>query len=84
MRDARQVAMFLEVFLIVVFGIRMYALKQSLDQRPKAWISHLGQPAAAAVDAAPILSECDEMFAIPPVVLTKREFTSFRDRNLPF
>ena len=82
--DFLQVAMFLDVFLMVAFGMRMYSRKQSLDQRPIPWISHLGQPAAAAVEAAPILSECEEMFATPPVVLTNVELTSLRDKNLPF
>ena len=33
-------------------------------QCPRAWISHLGNPAAAAVVAAPILNECDDMFVM--------------------
>ena len=74
----------LEVFLIVAFGILIYSLKQSLDHRPKAWINHLGQPAAAAVEAAPILSECDDMFATPFVVLVRRSFMSLLDRKRPF
>ena len=73
-----------EAFLIVVSDMRMYLLKQSLDQRPRACMSHFGQPAAAAVEAAPIRRECDEMFARPSVVLTRRALTSFRDKNRPF
>ena len=47
-------------------------------------MSHFGQPAAAAVEAAPIRRECDEMFARPSVVLTRRVLMSFRDKNRPF
>ena len=39
----------------------MYVRKQSLIQRPILLISHSGQPIAAAVDAAPMRKECDEM-----------------------
>ena len=57
MSVALQLARIFEVFLMVARGILMYARKQSLDHRPSACISHFGQPAAAAVEAAPIRSE---------------------------
>ena len=38
----------------------MYVRKHSLLHRPNCWMSHRGNPAAAAVVAAPILSECDD------------------------
>ena len=40
-------------------------------------ISHFGHPIAAAVDAAPILSEWDVMLAAPLVVCSSRLFRSF-------
>ena len=46
-----------DVCLMVAFGILIYLRKQSLDQRPKACMSHFGQPAAAAVEAAPMRRE---------------------------
>ena len=73
-----------DVFLIVTLGILMYSRKQSLDHRPSAWISHLGQPAAAAVEAVPILSECDDMLATPFVVSESSSLMSFLDKKRPF
>ena len=35
MWEPLQVAMCLDVFLMVAFGIRMYSRKQSLDHRPR-------------------------------------------------
>ena len=42
----------------------MYTRKQSLFQRPSCWMSHRGNPAAAAVVAAPIRNECDDTGAL--------------------
>ena len=40
------------------------------------WISHFGHPIAAAVDAAPMRRECDEVLARPLVVEVRTEFMS--------
>ena len=56
----------------VVFGILMYSRKQLLVHLPRAWISHLGWPAAAAVDAAPILNEWEDMFWVPGGLIRAR------------
>ena len=69
-----------DVCLMVAFGILIYSRKQSLDQRPKACMSHFGQPAAAAVEAAPMRREWEEMLAMPSVVASSKELISFRDR----
>ena len=73
-----------EVLSIVSLGIQMYWRKQSLDHRPNAWMSHLGHPAAAAVEAAPMRSEWEEMFILSPVDSTRSLLTSRLDRYLPF
>ena len=48
------------------------------------WISHLGHPIAAAVDAAPIRRECDEVLARPLVVEVRTVFMSVLVRNFLF
>ena len=48
------------------------------------WIKYLGHPIAAAVDAAPILRECDDMLAAPLEVSRSVLFTSVLVRNVPF
>ena len=58
----------LDVDLMVLSEIRMYLWKQSLVHLPMLWIRYLGHPVAAAVDAAPILSEWEDMLAMPLVV----------------
>ena len=62
------VASEVEVELMVWSEIRMYLRKQSLVHLPKLCIRYLGQPIAAAVDAAPILNEWEDMLACPLVV----------------
>ena len=57
-----------EVERMVWSEIRMYLRKQSLVHLPKLCIRYLGQPIAAAVDAAPIRSEWEDMLASPLVV----------------
>ena len=76
-------AIALEVFLIVVSERRMYLRKQSLDQRPIPWISYLGHPMAAAVEAAPMRKEWEEMFAAPFVVSFRILFMCVLVRYLP-
>ena len=44
-------------FVMVSWGICIYVLKQSLFHRPSCCMSQRGNPAAAAVVAAPSLSE---------------------------
>ena len=61
--------------------MRIYLLKQSLDHLPKLMIIHFGQPMAAAVVAAPILRECEEVFAKPSVVSRRTWFMSFLVKN---
>ena len=77
------VAMALEVFLMVTSDTRMYLRKQSLAQRPMLWMRYLGTPMAAAVDAAPIRSEWEDMLAVPFVVSCKIRFTSDLVRYVP-
>ena len=79
-----QLASMCEVLTIVWFEMRMYLLKQSLDHLPRLMISHFGHPMAAAVVAAPILSECDVVLAWPSVVSKRSWLMSFRVRYLPF
>ena len=55
----------LDVDLMVLSEIRMYLRKQSLVHLPMLWIRYLGHPMAAAVEAAPILSEWEDMLARP-------------------
>lgn len=76
-----QLANTCDVFVIVWLEMRMYLRKQSLDHLPRLIISHLGQPMAAAVVAAPIRSECEVVLAKPFVVSVRIWFTSFRVRN---
>ena len=73
-----------DVLSIVSLGILMYWRKQSLDHLPNAWMSHLGHPEAAAVEAAPIRSEWEEMFILPPVDSTRSLLTSLLDKYRPF
>ena len=61
--------------------MRMYLRKQSLDHLPRLIISHLGQPMAAAVVAAPIRSECEVVLARPSVVSVRIWLMSFLVRN---
>ena len=70
------VAMAFDAYFMVTSDTRMYLRKQSLDQRPMLWMRYLGTPMAAAVDAAPMRSECEDMFAVPFVVLCNVRFTS--------
>ena len=83
MSVAVNLAKLLDVSSMVFLGILMYRRKQSLDQRPSAWISHLGQPAAAAVEAAPMRRECDEMLTLPLVDSTSTLLMSLLDKNRP-
>ena len=71
-----------DVLMMVWSEIRIYLLKQSLDHRPKLMMSHLGHPMAAAVVAAPILSECDVVLIWPLVVSCRTRFTSRLVKNL--
>ena len=48
------------------------------------WISHFGHPIAAAVDAAPMRRECDEVLARPLVVAVRTEFMSVLVRYFLF
>ena len=68
------------VLLIVVSEMRIYLRKQSLDHRPMLCMRYFGHPMAAAVEAAPILNECDEIFAAPFEVSRKILLTSERVR----
>ena len=77
-----QLAKTCDVLMMVWLDILMYRRKQSLDHLPKLIMSHLGQPMAAAVVAAPIRRECEVVFAIPFVESERREFMSFLVRNL--
>ena len=76
-------AMARDAFLIVVSEILMYLRKQSLDHRPMPWMRYLGQPIAAAVDAAPIRNEWEDMLAAPSDVSRRILFMSFRVKNEP-
>ena len=71
-----------DALVMVWLDILMYLLKQSLDHRPRLIMSHLGQPMAAAVVAAPILRECEDVLTMPSVVSRNRRFMSFLVRNL--
>lgn len=79
-----QLAKTCDVLMMVWLDILMYRRKQSLDHLPKLIISHLGQPMAAAVVAAPMRRECDVVLASPFVESERREFISFLVRNLLF
>ena len=79
-----QLASTWEVFVMAWFEMRMYLLKQLLDHLPRLMISHLGQPIAAAVVAAPILREWEVVLARPSVTSESKLFISFRVRNLLF
>ena len=72
-----------EAFLMVLSDILMYVLKQSLDQRPIPCIRYLGHPMAAAVEAAPMRKEWEEMFAAPFVVSFRILFMCVLVRYLP-
>ena len=71
MSPMSHVARIFDVLSMVLFGTRMYCRKQSLDHLPMACINHLGQPRAAAVEAAPMRRECDEIFILPSVDWTR-------------
>ena len=79
-----QLAKTCDVLMMVWLDILMYRRKQSLDHLPKLIISHLGQPMAAAVVAAPMRRECEVVLASPFVDSERREFISFLVRNLLF
>ena len=61
----------------------MYRRKQSLVHLPMPWIRYLGHPIAAAVDAAPIRREWEEMFTAPSEVFFSVLLMSERVRNVP-
>ena len=73
-----------DVFSIVVCGILMYSRKQSLTHLPILCISHRGHPMAAAVDAAPIRSEWEDIMADSFVVSHSTLLMSRLVRYLPF
>ena len=73
----------LEAVLMVLSDILMYLLKQSLDQRPIPWIRYFGHPMAAAVEAAPMRREWEEMFAAPLVVSLRTLFMCVLVRYFP-
>ena len=79
-----QLASTCDALIMAWLEILMYRLKQSLDHLPKLMISHRGHPMAAAVVAAPILKECEVVFARPPVRSASKEFKSLLVKNLPF
>ena len=54
-----------DAFFMVVLESLIYLRKQSLDQRPMLCIRYFGYPIAAAVDAAPMRNEWEEMLAAP-------------------
>ena len=72
-----QLASMWDVLYIVCCDMRMYRLKQSLVQRPMVLINHFGHPMAAAVNAAPMRSECDVVLVAPSVVECSSWFMSF-------
>ena len=78
-----QVAMARDALRRVSSAIRMYLRKQSLDQRPILWIRYFGHPIAAAVDAAPMRSECDDMFMAPSDMSRNVPLMSGRVRKEP-
>ena len=76
-------AILMDVSSMMCCGILIYSRKQSLTHLPMLWISQRGYPNAAAVDAAPILSECDDMLTIGAVVSFSALLMSFLVRYLP-
>ena len=77
-------AIALEVFLMVSLEILMYLRKQSLDHRPIPWMRYLGHPIAAAVDAAPIRREWEDILATPSDMSLSNLFMSVRVKKVPF
>ena len=53
-----------DAFFMVVLESLMYLRKQSLDQRPMLCMRYFGYPIAAAVDAAPMRNEWEEMYIV--------------------
>ena len=76
-------AMSRDAFFRVASAMRMYRRKQSLDHRPMLWMRYLGHPIAAAVDAAPMRSECEEMLIAPSEVSLRVLLMSARVRKVP-
>ena len=78
-----QDAMARDALRMVASGTRMYLRKQSLDQRPMSCMRYLGQPIAAAVDAAPMRKEWEEILTSPLVVSLRMLLRSLRVRKVP-